>query len=244
MKTYISKSCRRAILASRMIRSSEQIEQIKAAIDDPVNAELVKQLDSYIGDEYKEILVEARKQRSEKANAKRAEREADNAPESMDDTAADSPVGGIGLGRTGAPSRFSSRPMPDMDTPDLPGDFADTESETESEPEVDSATAVSGKAIKASFDLNSPKFAETAIEIKGYLNANSSTAGASRIGVKDNELWIYFEDSINLNNVMSAVIEYMSNPYPYLAFNRLARSDNAIVFEIDFINSGNEDDAE
>ena len=64
MKTYISKSCRRAILASRMIRSSEQIEQIKAAIDDPVNAELVKQLDSYIGDEYKEILVEARKQRS------------------------------------------------------------------------------------------------------------------------------------------------------------------------------------
>ncbi len=228
----IYKSCSKMILASRMIRSAEQMEQVKSAIDDPMNKELIKQLDSYIGEEGQELLKDARQQRAAAAKAKTAEKETETAPAQDTAETMDRPTSGTG--RMGAPARFSDRQMPDMDTPDLPSDFADTESEEESD--VESAIAVTGNPIKASFDINSPKFAEKANEIKGYLNANSSTAGAARIGAKDNELWIYFEDSINLNNVMSAVIEYMQNPYPYLTFNRLARSDNAIVFEIDFMN--------
>lgn len=71
-------------------------------------------------------------------------------------------------------------------------------------------------------------------DIKGYLNSRADTCGVSRIKEKENnELWIYYEDNINLNDVMSSVIETLELPgYSYLEFNRLARSDNAMVFII------------
>jgi hypothetical protein len=59
------------------------------------------------------------------------------------------------------------------------------------------------------------------------------------VSVKEDEAWVYFDDSINLNNVMGDVIDGLANPYPWLAFNRLARSENAMVFVIDFINQYN-----
>lgn len=239
MKRFIAKSCSKRILASRLIRSSEQMDHIKSAIDDPINAELVKQLDSYIGEEDQELLVEARKRRKEIIDKKKAE---DNAPEDRDSENPDTSTSEIGnrpMG--GAPSRTPRAAMPDEETPDLPGDF--TDNPDAEEPDVDSSTTAIGTRITGSFDISSPKYAEIANEIKGYLNANSSTAGVSRIGAKENELWIYFDDSINLNNIMAAVIEYMSSPYPWLQFNRLARSDNAVVFVVDFINQF-EDDAE
>lgn len=69
-------------------------------------------------------------------------------------------------------------------------------------------------------------------DIKGYLNSQEDTKGVSRIREKDNnELWLYYNDNINLNDVMGPVIESLNKPcYTYLEFNRLARSDNAMVF--------------
>lgn len=70
--------------------------------------------------------------------------------------------------------------------------------------------------------------------IKGTLNAKDDTSGVSRVGVKDDkEVWIYYNDSVNLNDVMVPVIEQMNaSGYTYLEFNRLARSDNAVVFVV------------
>ena len=45
-------------------------------------------------------------------------------------------------------------------------------------------------------------------------------------------LLVYYEDSINLNKVMASAIETLNNLDYGLEFNRLARSDNAIVFLI------------
>lgn len=69
-------------------------------------------------------------------------------------------------------------------------------------------------------------------DIKGYLNSQKDTQGVSRIREKENnELWLYYNDNINLNDVMGSVIEALNKPgYTYLEFNRLARSDNAMVF--------------
>ena len=69
--------------------------------------------------------------------------------------------------------------------------------------------------------------------IKGILNADASTFGVQRVQEKDKEVWIYYNDDINLNDVMVEVIEMMNKAgYTYLEFNRLARTDNAIVFVI------------
>ena len=69
--------------------------------------------------------------------------------------------------------------------------------------------------------------------IKGTLNAREDTSGVNRLQVKDQELWIYFTDDTNLNDKMIDVIEVLNGTgYTYLAFSRLARSNNAIVFDI------------
>lgn len=71
-------------------------------------------------------------------------------------------------------------------------------------------------------------------DIKGILNALDSTCGVSRVHSKDNgEVWIYYNDTVNLNDVMVPVIEELNRPgYTYLNFNRLARSENSLVFVI------------
>lgn len=70
-------------------------------------------------------------------------------------------------------------------------------------------------------------------DIMGILNANGDTSGVIRTRRKDDELWVYYSDDVNLNDVMVPAIEMMNRPgYTYLEFNRLARSDNAVVFVI------------
>ena len=69
--------------------------------------------------------------------------------------------------------------------------------------------------------------------IKGLLNAREDTAGCVRVQVKGEELWMFYNDKINLNNLMEDVISLMNaSGYTYLEFNRLARTDNAIVFSV------------
>jgi hypothetical protein len=71
-------------------------------------------------------------------------------------------------------------------------------------------------------------------EIKGTLNVRQDTAGVNRVQIKNDELWIYYNDDINLNNVMANVIGVLNTAnYSYFEFNRLARTDNAIVFTVD-----------
>lgn len=70
--------------------------------------------------------------------------------------------------------------------------------------------------------------------LKATLNSRGDTSGVSRIAEKDNEIWIYYNDEVNLNNIMTDVIEYMmTSGCENFEFNRLARSDNAIVFVTD-----------
>ena len=99
------------------------------------------------------------------------------------------------------------------------------------------------KAIKADTVVNPfvdlyASLNGVANEVKGTLNARQDTAGVNRVQIKNDELWIYYNDDINLNNVMANVIGLLSiSGYKYFEFNRLARTDNAIVFTISVENS-------
>ena len=77
-------------------------------------------------------------------------------------------------------------------------------------------------------------------ELKGTLNARSETSGVSRIAIKSEELWIYYNDDVNLNSMMPNVIDVLNAAnYYYLVFNRLARTDNAIVFDLTTTDTNN-----
>lgn len=104
----------------------------------------------------------------------------------------------------------------------------DTSDSVESATQVTAACGTSLPRIDVTDDM------QNQVEsIKGTLNSQQLTCGVTRVAVKDDEVWCYYNDSVNLNEVMVEAIDLVSKAgYSYLEFNRLARSDNAIVFVI------------
>ena len=124
-----------------------------------------------------------------------------------------------------APLENSENAKPDVHEPST-----DKPEKSEKAPEpIDSSTITSLPRIDVTDNLNL-EFKD----IMGMLNSKDDTCGVIRISENQpNEAWIYYNDSTNLNDVMVPVIEQLNRPgYTYLSFNRLARSENAIVFII------------
>ena len=224
-----------AIFASKLYQVSSRKDRIHSAYMNPLNAELVQQIDSYVSPKYRKLLDEEESQLGENMNPAGGE----NSESSLGSGSSSS---GGGSSFSGGSGSFSGGDIPGMitDEPDesSDSDIDDTSSEvsapesapaSDSEPDDDSieqSTVIASSCTEKDASLET----ET---MKGSLNAVEDTAGISRIRVKDKELWIYYQDSVNLNSVMGPVIDSMNAlGYTYLEFSRLARSDNAIVFDI------------
>lgn len=210
-----------SIYASKLYKTSNRRSKIHAALNDSSNLGLVQQLSSYLDEEYQDLAEEKEKKKPQEGQQ----------AESSDSSEA---------------SEESNFSLPDSLNPGLGSDFhpednlvtvdedieglSNTEDGASEEPvqEEKPATVEEATQIKACTDIDLPLDV-----MKGSLNSVEGTQGADRLLVKDNELWIYYNDSVNLNNIMTAVIEYLNaSGYTNLEFNRLARSDNAIVFVI------------
>lgn len=219
-----------AIYNSKLYRISKRKSAIVAAANNPINTELVTQLADALSPVYQkeDYLVdkEVEKAKAEAAKARKAE-EAAAETEEVDD----------------ANSTLASKPSSHIADSFRKAEKHEKEAAEEgrealaepAEPkDVDNSTVSSGQPITATRMLTKD-MKEVVDQIKGLLNLQDTTTGVNRILVKDSELWIYYNDSINLNNVMANVIEALNAAgYDYLEFNRLARSDNAIVFQIIF----------
>ena len=218
-----------------MFKYSQHQDKILAAIQNPINSELVQQLSQYV--DFSSIpklndLPETKK--SEELSHKTPETVSDNrhvvfnpkpvrfAPKNLveDNSKAEN---------------TSKEEQSKNDEETNSKEIQENPSEDLKEDSVNSSSnIVLGQTVlypNTCVCMN--KLPEVVNQIKSTLNLNSNTSGVNRVLVKDKELWIYYNDSINLNNVMGAVIELLNAAnYNYLNFNRLARSDNAIVFEI------------
>ena len=245
----------KAIFACKLYKSSKRKDKIKAALQNPINAELVEQLDEYLGEEYRPVTkIDGDVMKTVPKHNKESD-----IPDTQSRSSSHGPSGG-GLG--GLSSALSGL---DDDTTisekygdelDADGNAAfdatqgtissdDDTSDDNSDTTANSSTRVRKSSIVADTVVTKP-FVETQVslnglagELKGTLNARSSTTGVNRVSVKNDEIWIHYNDDINLNNVMTAVIDTLNSAnYHYLIFNRLARTDNAIVFTI----NGNDTD--
>lgn len=210
------------ILSCKLYLASSRKKEILGAIQDPTNQELVSQMKKYLDDEF--------------IDPKYLEKGAD--------VSDDNPTGPSTEGADSRPQRRQSRPtggkfhkssggfMPgehyESDDNVSEVETSDSESLDNSSDELDDAVD-SAVAIKASSSIN-----RISIDaLKGTFNSRKDCVGVSRVAVKDSELWVYYNDDINLNNVMTAVVDLVSElSMTYLEFNRLARSNNAIVFDI------------
>lgn len=211
----------KAIYASKLYKSSPRKAKIVAAIKDPINAELVRQLREYLDDDILDNAVDSK-----------------GDPLKLNDKHDDGAI---------IDDKHESPEPPVDNTPDNHTDVDD-----EVDDNADNHITGDGVA-SAAFVYSSPIVADTSVshvcdnplsenqpallglsgELKGTLNARSNTSGVTRVAIKNNEVWIHYNDNTNLNNVMSDVIDTLNAAnYSYLVFNRLARTDNAIVFTI------------
>lgn len=224
-------SCKSSITASKLFRSSTRQAAILAALEDPINVELVTQLDEYIGDEYKDLLNPADEPEVNPVD------DVDTEP-TEDNDMPDRPIGNKVAKFTPNTGGLSEKYEDDL--AELDGEAPDMTGESAPEPkDTNSATKVFGRRIAADTATLTPDLnvhaglIQLAGELKGTLNARSDTAGVTRVSAKNDEVWVYYSDDINLNNVMTAVLDLLNlSGYYYLLFNRLARTDNAIVFTL------------
>jgi hypothetical protein len=233
-------SCKSAIMASKIFMSidSDRRKKILTALADPINVELVEQLDEYLDDEYKQM------NDSSTETEPVAEVDTEDTTETAEDTSA-APRGSSSPSAP-RPSLFEKHKDEltegdedwDPDSTSGTNDSADTDTE-EDTTIVENSTKVSKTKVMADTTTLNPMaivhntINNIAFEIKGLLNAKADTAGVVRVNVKNDEVWVYYNDDTNLNNVMTSAIESLNAAsYAYLIFNRLARTDNAIVFTI------------
>ena len=209
------------IYGCKMFRSSSRKNHIKANIANPINVELVQQIQDLTDDSEDNV---------EKVNPSenKSERKILKGPSS-------SPSGGSYSTSLSHGSEPSEDDIFIPDETDNNGNkdenFDDSDSLDTSDESVDEDTSdenvESSEAITAvvedELDIN---------QLKSILNESSSlTYGVSRISDRNNEIWVYYNDDINLNPMLSDIIYTVeSSKFKNLEFNRIARSDNAVVF--------------
>ena len=230
----------KSIYASKLFIASKRKEQIRAALLAEANSGLVQQLAEDLDEQYQtpeNLGLEKEEPKEEKANSGNGEFDEFIVDEEIDpknDLVTMDDLGKSSGAPKSAPSKISSPKPSGGDKPEGEKPKADTselmpESPANEKPqEPEASIQVENKApVKAATlpDLNI---------LKGTLNGRQETAGVIRIAEKENEIWIYYNDDINLNDVMVDVIEAITSlDTQPLEFNRLARSDNAIVFVTD-----------
>ena len=216
-----------AIFSSKLYKISPRKAKISSALQNPVNMELVKQLKSYIdnSDEIQDAIED------EGEKIKVVKKKVLEPSEEKEDSKVDTEIKSI--------NRFHE-PGVETDSEEVneesEEDVFEEESSDKDKVEEESETEISeNKKIQASSVKSSccDKVRIDAEILKGTLNSRDDTKGVSRILYKDDELWVYYQDKVNLNSVMEPVISVLnSSDFNHLEFNRLARSSNAIVFEV------------
>ena len=218
-----------AIYSSKMILASKNKSKIQSALNDPMNGELVQQLRSYLDDDFLKESEELKDQ----AEFAKSLNELDDIPteneESFDDFTENAPSYGEPSRPSGSSSPSHSMTedfdsLSDQGVPDANDSMIETESSSDDETEPSDDTVEESKKIKSS---------TITPDLMAILNASDATKGVRRINSSvDSELWIYYDDSVNLNHVMENVISSVNTCCPNVEFSRLARTYNAVVFSV------------
>lgn len=240
-----------AIYNSKLYKGSKRKQRIEAALSNPVNSELVVQLKSALNVPEEEVAPkkpnlspEAQLDAELREEALRHEQDAPrfsrkpSAPhrgsparpmptsEEVDNLSPAAQLDDAQIDEAGVVDPAVDAPDGiDDTTPDAPeGDAADPAAEEPAE-EVESASQVSAPEV----DWDSE-----CIDLRSILNNNSATQGANHVVIKGDELWLYYNDDVNLNKIMTEVVDTVRVKLGNrVQFNRLARMDNAVVFEIE-----------
>ena len=225
------------IFSSKLFAVSSRKAEIRAAASNPINQNLMQQLSTALDKSYQKaeyLLDEEDQERLRKEQTESVETEVDETEESevTEETGAEPKEHSAPPAKpSNLHSKFKeaeksmSEDEPSEPAEGAPADTGSVDTKMEAATDIDNGIDDSG--IEDSGVQDAKSISDL---VKTSLNDNEDTAGVSRTAIKDDELWVYYEDSINLNKVMASAIETLNTLGYGLEFNRLARSDNAIVF--------------
>lgn len=220
------------IFSSKLFAVSSRKAEIRAAASNPINQNLMQQLSTALDKSYQKaeyLLDEEDQEKLRQEQTESAEPKVDETEESevTEETGAEPKEHSAPPAKpSNLHSKFKeaeknmSEDEPSEPTEGAPTDTGSVDTKMEAATDIDNGIEDNGIQDTKSI----------ADSVKAALNDNAETAGVNRTAVKDDELWVYYEDSINLNKVMAGAIETLNTLGCGLEFNRLARSDNAIVF--------------
>ena len=201
------------ILSSHIITSDIHKSSIISALNNPINQELVKQLNKYVDwDEIKDLHDE---DDSKKDNNEHEINEDNPKEDALSHTKDES---------NKHVSKRQDKPSHSLDKHD---DIKHEENEIDEDKdeEGNSKNEDENNNVESSTNI-----AENIISsLQEKLNASQTCKGVSLVSCKGNEIWVRYNDNINLNDIMYDAIKCVTDISP-LTFNRLARFDNSIVF--------------
>lgn len=225
------------IFSSKLFAVSSRKEEIRAAASNPINQNLMQQLSTALDKSYQKaeyLLDEEDQAKLKQEQSADTEPEADEIvePEVAEETSTEPKASSAPPTKpSNLHSKFkeAEKNMSEDAPTDKPADSQtdDSSLDTKMEAATDIDSGVEDSEIEDNGIQDTKSLTDS---IKTALNDNDGTKGVSRASIKEDELWVYYEDSINLNKVMANAIETLNTLGYDLEFNRLARSDNAIVF--------------
>lgn len=229
------------IYASKIYLTSSRQNRIHAAIEDPMNVELVQQVAEYLDDDSKQKLKKAVSEKNAKKSAEDAAKPSEDSDKNVFDEFESHSAPASSGGHASIPhSSGSGNVFDDFDASEPEGNIPEGDENTDiPEPPTDDAPEDSEPVEEATeitgvdeIDTEDSAVLQSGI-VKKLLNDEDDAAGVVRVDIGDDEAWIYYDDKVNLNDVLDNVISIIkSNGYDMLKFSRLARTDNAVVFDI------------
>ena len=247
------------IMNSKLYKGSKRKEQIFSAMSSAINSPLSVQLRSYLSDESKREVDQAKFDQEVKdeeiqdlaediANEESVERPSGESSTSFGGSHSSSPMS-FTPSHSGRGSHMSSVDLDDLSEPDL-GDTPDLDIDT-SEPESEHAAEDVEESTTSNLENQKPVVSNTFVsinhvaqdvsEIPGLLNLKDETKGVINATIKggpDSTVWIYYDNDVDISKILDKVISTLNlSGYFYLDFNRIARDQNAVVFDINWVSN-------
>lgn len=246
------------ILNSKLYKGSKRKESILSAMS-AINTPLAVQLKSYLSEESKREVDQAKFDQEVKdeeiqdlaediANEESGEVPSGESSSSFGGGHSSSPMS-FTPSHGGGGSHMSSGDLADSSEPDL-GDTPDLDIDT-SEPESEHAAEDVEESTTSNLENQKPVVSNTFVsinhvaqdvsEIPGLLNLKDETKGVINATIKggpDSTVWIYYDNDVDISKILDKVISTLNlSGYFYLDFNRIARDQNAVVFDINWVSN-------
>lgn len=237
------------IMSSELFKSSKNKSKILSTISNPINKELVKQLESYVKvSDLTEDDNSAGSKLDDSTESNSSYQETNTNDTSSEDTQKSEQT------HTSNPASFvpndsyDTSETDDREETSSEGSDEDNNTEEESSDDSDSndvneSTSTNKTEIKSSTYVTADIVAKAVNELPGSLNLSDDTKGVDYAAFKTNannanEVWIYYDSEVDVSKILSNVVTYLlSSGYYYLQFNRVSRDDNALVFVVNWVSN-------